>query len=168
MGLTKLLQQTPYVPCSMQPLLLPHLNSIRPPSVGTSPNSHFRSGRKVMYMKARHTMHMKALAYIDIFACILPPSFPPPPPQQHSQPPAYMGGREQERGTLTNYFGTHYNSRHICHGGREGRQERRGKSAMLLLFFRKSGKEFVHRDSDMETPWGLQNLSAFGIWEKST
>ena len=106
--------------CSLQPLLLPHLNSIRPPSVGTSPNSHFRSGRKVMYMKARHTMHMKALAYIDIFACILPPSLPHP----HSSTPNPLHtreGREQERGTLTNYFGTHYNSRHICHGGREGR-----------------------------------------------
>ena len=67
----------------MQALLLPHLYSIRPPSVGTSPNSHFRSGRKVMYMKARHTMHMKALAYIDIFACILPPSLPHP----HSSTP---------------------------------------------------------------------------------
>ena len=104
MGLTKLLQQTPYVPCSMQPLLLPRLNSIRPPSVWTSPNSHFRSGRKVMYMKARHTMHMKALAYIYIFACILPPSFPPPPPQQHSQPPAYMGWEGAGEGHFDKLF----------------------------------------------------------------
>ena len=30
--------------------------------------------RKVMYMKAWHTMHMKALAYIDSFACITSPT----------------------------------------------------------------------------------------------
>ena len=146
MGLTKLLQQTPYVPCSMQPLLLPHHYSIRPPSVGTSPNSHFRSGRKVMYMKARHTMHMKALAYIDIFACILPPSFPHPQSPTATLPTPCIHGRE---GAGEGHFDKLF--RHSLQlaphlSRREGRQERRGKSAMLLLFFRKSGKEFVHRD----------------------
>ena len=83
----------------MQPLLLPHLyNNIRPPSVGTSPNSHFRSGRKVMYMKARHTMHMKALAYIDIFACILPPSLPHPLSSTPNPLLTWEGGRR--RGAL--------------------------------------------------------------------
>ena len=132
--------------CSMQTLLLPHhYNNIRPPSVGTSPNSHFRSGRKVMYMKARHTMHMKALAYIDIFACIITALLPSPTPTAALPTPCIHGMEGAGEGHFDKLF------RHSLQlaphlSRREGRQERRGKSAMLLLFFRKSGKEFVHRD----------------------